>query len=285
MDERDFELLATLKETRNITHAADLLYVTQYSLSKRISAIEQELGVTLILRSRQGIHFTPEGEEVLRRTAEAAHQLRLMRETIDASRGYVCGTLNAGISINYALYCLPDILADYQTRYPHVITHIQTDYSRNLYTRLLSGAIDVAILRGEYEWTGSKILLGRENICAICPGREQILPLHQLPYIGRKTDRMFEREMAQWMREQHFLPERQGIYADNITTCVELVSRGLGWSIVPEICLKNFTGSVFPLSFQNGEPFVRSTYLMYYDTVVALPQVKAFIDTVKKQRG
>lgn len=65
MDERDFELLITLNETENITHAADRLYISQSSLSKRIRAIEQELGICILLRSRHGVHFTPEGEEVL----------------------------------------------------------------------------------------------------------------------------------------------------------------------------------------------------------------------------
>lgn len=58
MDEKDFELLEVLDETRNITHAADKLYMTQSALSKRIKSMEQELGVEILLRSRQGIRFT-----------------------------------------------------------------------------------------------------------------------------------------------------------------------------------------------------------------------------------
>lgn len=54
MDEKDFELLEVLDETRNITHAADKLYMTQSALSKRIKSMEQELGVEILLRSRQG---------------------------------------------------------------------------------------------------------------------------------------------------------------------------------------------------------------------------------------
>ena len=61
MDEKDYELLHALDETRNITHAADKLYMTQSALSKRIKALEQELGVEIVLRSRQGIRFTPAG--------------------------------------------------------------------------------------------------------------------------------------------------------------------------------------------------------------------------------
>ena len=54
MDEKDYELLHALDETRNITHAADKLYMTQSALSKRIKALEQELGaVWKLLRIRR----------------------------------------------------------------------------------------------------------------------------------------------------------------------------------------------------------------------------------------
>ena len=51
MDEKDYELLHALDETRNITHAADKLYMTQSALSKRIKALEQELGVASMERA------------------------------------------------------------------------------------------------------------------------------------------------------------------------------------------------------------------------------------------
>ena len=58
MDEKDFELLSVLNETRNITKAAERLFMTQSALSKRIKAIEKDLEIEMLLRSRQGIHFT-----------------------------------------------------------------------------------------------------------------------------------------------------------------------------------------------------------------------------------
>jgi len=281
MDERDFELLSALEKTRNITRAANLLYVSQSALSKRISAIEQELDIMLMLRSRQGVHFTPEGELVVARTKEAANQLKLLRETLDTRRNYVCGTLNAGISVNYALYQFPAVLADYRRQYPHVNTHITTDHSRKLYDQLLAGTIDIAVIRGEYPWNGQRTLLTCEKICAICNQEDAGKPLNDLSYIGRKTDVAFEREINQWLHENNLHPEPNGIHVDSITTCVEMVTRGVGWSIVPEICLENFNGHMEPLYFLSGEPFVRSTYLMYTDTILSLPQVEAFIKVAK----
>lgn len=284
MDERDFELLITLKETGNITRAADKLYITQSSLSKKIQAIEKELDICLLIRSRQGVHFTPEGEIVLKRASEAACILDIMRNELNTKKGYICGTLNAGVSINYALFRLPNLLAAYRQKYPHVTTHVSTDQSKNLYLQVMNGKIDVAIIRGEYEWKGEKILLTRENVCAIRSKKDKTRSLHTLPFVGRKTDIQFERELAQWMREQCIQPKNDNIFVDNITTCVEMVQRGLGWSVVPEICLENFDGIVEPLTFKNGEPFVRSTYIMYNNNVTELPQVKAFIELLKKSK-
>lgn len=73
-----------------------------------------------------------------------------MRIQLDAMQGEVCGTLNAGISINYALYRLPDIIAQYHRTYPKVKLHITTGQNRHLYQQMLEGRLDVAIIRGEY---------------------------------------------------------------------------------------------------------------------------------------
>ena len=59
MDTQDIQLLMTLHRTNNITRAAEELYTTQSSVSKRIRQLEKELGIILLLRSRLGIQFTP----------------------------------------------------------------------------------------------------------------------------------------------------------------------------------------------------------------------------------
>jgi DNA-binding transcriptional LysR family regulator len=282
MTERDFELLEILNETKNITKTANKLYVSQSSLSKRIASIEEQLGTTLFVRSRQGIHFTPDGEEVLQATRKATTIFSDLRNNLDLNKNYLCGTLNAGVSINYAQYCLPSLLLQYRRLYPHVKTHIISGHSRNLFFKALDGSVDVAVLRGEFPWKENKILLERENVCAIMSPEFKDLPLDKIPYIGRSTDAAFERELAQWFHENQIQTESDGIFVDNISTCVEMVKSGLGWSIVPDICLSDFHGIIKPLHFANGESFVRSTYLIYSDSALNLPQVAAFIEIVKK---
>ena len=283
MTERDFEILEILNRTKNITHAADLLYINQSALSKRIIAIEEELGVTLMVRSRQGIHFTPEGEKVLYYSQEAKKLLELMREDLKDDNKVISGTLRAGISINYSQYNLPQILSEYKKKFPNVTTHITTEYSRNLFFKITNGEVDIAIVRGEFPWNENKILLEEENICLIYNNQDIDKDLSELQYIGRKTDTTFERELAQWLRENDLKIKKEGIYVDNINTCVEMVNQGLGWAIVPEICLKSFKGQIKPLVFKNGQAFTRSTYLLYSNSVAKLPQVREFIKIIQNR--
>ncbi|VTS44600.1 LysR family transcriptional regulator [Streptococcus porcinus] len=282
MDERDLELLVTLDETHNITHAADRLYITQSALSKRINAIERELNTQIMVRSRQGIRFTAQGETVLKHAYEIITNLQKMREEIQLQKNHISGTLRAGVSINYAQYAFPEILAHYRQQFPHVNIQIKTNYSRKVYQDLVLGKIDVAIVRGEFQWKEDKILLKRERVNLIRSSNNQGINLEQLPYIGRHSDVTFEREVSQWMQENQLQPSKHdGIIVDNVNTCVEMVSRGLGWAIVPDIGLHHFKGDIHKLSFKNGEPFMRSTYLLFNKDAYQLPQIKAFIKTAQ----
>src|SRR5690625_748946 len=58
---RDWELLVTLYETENITHAANKLYLSQSTLSSRLKRLEEKFDIHIVLRHRRGISFTPEG--------------------------------------------------------------------------------------------------------------------------------------------------------------------------------------------------------------------------------
>ena len=284
MDEKDFEILSILNETRNITRAAEQLYITQSALSKRINAIETELGIERLIRSRQGIRFTPAGEAVLTHSTCAAREMELMRRHIDTMNEEICGTLNTGISINFALYKLPDILADYHKKYPKVNLQITTGQSRHLYRQMLDGSLDIAVLRGEYPWDGIQFLLSQENICLVYNQEYEGTPLSDYLYISHKTDISQSAMMTRWMHEQNLNPRTNGVCVDSITACTEMVKRGIGWGLLPEIALQNFHGCKKPCTFIDGEPFIRRTYILCQREAVELPQVNAFMEILKNSR-
>lgn len=276
MDERDLELLCILEETGNITRAAERLYLTQSALSRRIRAIEQELGAELMTRSRQGIHFTPAGEIALAHARSIRREIADLRAEIAGIGEEVCGTLRAGVSVNYSIYRLPDVLSRYHHSYPKVNLQITTGHSQSIWQQLQTGEVDIAILRGSYPWDGEDLLVETEQMYVVCAQQDKDRPLADYPYIDHSTDSGQERLMSRWMHEQGLAPA-PGIRVDSIAACAALVGRGLGWAILPEIALDAFEGVRRPCRFADDTLFLREVHVLCRQETLQLPQVRAFV--------
>lgn len=282
MNDKDYQLLNVLGKTRNITHAAERLFMTQSALSKRIKMIEQEFGTDLLIRSHQGVHFTPAGEKVLKFCQRTSLELDEVKQGLELTKGEVCGTLNAGYSISYGTYRLAKQITDYHKAYPKVNLRISSDQSGQLYQQMLDGSLDLAIIRGEYPWDGVRYLLSEEKVYVVCSKENQDKELSDYMYISRKTDALLTNQMLKWLREKNLAAPLSNICVDNITTCQELVQHGAGWAILPEIALENFDGVKKQMFFENGEPFMRRTYIFCQKGAAKLPQVDCFIRMIRK---
>ena len=161
MTEQDFLLLKTLDQTQNVTQTAKILHLTQPAITRQIQMLEKELETTLLIRSRHGIRFTPEGDIALKASLAADKIMVQLRQDLNSAKGYLCGTLHAGISMNYARHYLPAILQNFRQNYPKITAQINVRHSWVLYNGLLNGDYDLAILPGEYPWNEYKKVLSK----------------------------------------------------------------------------------------------------------------------------
>ena len=280
MDEKDCELIEMLWETRNITKAAERLFTTQSALTKRIQKLEQELGCELFIRSRKGVLFTPVAERILPYVRQVSDSMDRIRSQVAIYRKEVAGTLKLGVSINFARYRLADVLKGFMDQYPNVDIHVSTMQSTNLYQSLVKNEISIAIVRGSFKWNEGMVTLSEEPVCLVTAREHAGEPLNSYPYIGRHTDAGFYDKIQRWRAENGCQESRTNLWVDDIGSCLEMVSRGIGWSILPEICLKQFDGQITPLYFKDGTPFTRSSHILYKHDYFELPQVKKFIQEV-----
>lgn len=109
-------------------------------------------------------------------------------------------------------------------------------------------------------------------------------PLDQLPYITRETDAGYMAQLTRWMNENGLRPSDRLIISD-VPTVVTLVEQGIGWAVLPTVCLKKFDGVARPMFFKDGRPFTRRTHILYRREQYALPQVRAFIETALRQEA
>src|ERR1700751_2108920 len=144
---RQLTALVTVAEVGSVTKAAQLLHLVQPAVTRQIRTLEEEVGVPLFDRTRQGMTLTPAGKVLVERARRALHELELARTEIRPSgRGEVTGIVRVGL-----LESVLDVLAEplataVVSRHPGIELRILTAYSGYLRDWLDSGDIDMSLL-------------------------------------------------------------------------------------------------------------------------------------------
>lgn len=282
MDEKDIEIFRSLIKTGNVTKSSEKLYTTQSSLTKRIQKMEEELGCQLFIRTKKGVLPTPAAEKILPDFNHIQETLDRIRNFTQSAEGTIAGSLRLGVSVNYARYRLPTVLKHYMEKYPAVDVDVRTDQSTNLYRKLSNNELNIAIVRGEFRWDEGAYLLSEEPVCLVVSRENAHTPLSELPSIQRHSDPSFEESARLWRAEHHIEKSHSSLHINDISTCLAMVKSGIGWAILPEICLDGFDGVRTPLVLQDGTRITRKTYVLYKHDYYELPQVKLFIDEIRK---
>ncbi|PAE07039.1 LysR family transcriptional regulator [Terribacillus saccharophilus] len=285
MDEKDWILLKLLGEEKSVTKAAERLFTSQPSLTYRIQKIEENFHVKLFTKRNRGIMLTAEGEYL---SEYAVEMLRKLKETKDALANLgeeVQGTLRLAVSSNFAQYKLPGLLAKFSSVYPNVQYNVQTGWSTRVMKLLDEGDVHLGILRGNHRWQGVKEILTREQLYVISKQQISIGQLPLLPFIKYNTDTSLKTIIDGWIHEHLQHAPLTAMEVDRQETCKEMVKHGLGYSIVPEICLRE-SDQLYRIGLTNEkkEPLLRETWLMYDPKSLDLQVVKAFTGFLKQEQ-
>lgn len=288
MDAKDWEILKTLYYERSITKAAKVLFTSQPALSKRIQNLEDEFSVTIITRSKKGITFTTEGEYLVNYAIDMINLLQQTKDNLNNLKSQqIEGTLRIGVSINFAYKNLPEILKGFTNQFPFIRTHVNSGYSSEIIKLIREEQVQLAIVRGEFDWEDTKIVLSEESICLVSSKEIALEDLPFQPRINFKTDPQLKKTLDIWWRENYTEDGVTTMEVANSQIAVEMVSQGIGYAIMPKFSLNADSSDLYikELSHKNGNKFMRKTYLIYYENDLALSTVREFVDFIKKKFG
>ncbi|WP_338448690.1 LysR family transcriptional regulator [Niallia oryzisoli] len=279
MDEKDWNAIQILFQEKNISRASERLYISQPALTYRLKNLENEFGTKLFFKIKGGIEFTSEGVHLVEYAEEMIKKLQKTKDYMLNIQQDVRGTLRLGVSSNFAQYKLPKILKSFSIQFPNVQFNINTGWSNDIINLLNSATVQLGILRGNYEWYGKKALLHTEKLCLISKKEIKLEALPELPFINYKTDSSLKTLINGWWHDRYSEPPFIMMETDRLDTCKEMVKNDLGIAIVPQICLQPSDNlQIHELSYHDGEPVNRYTWLMYNQDSLQLSTVKNFIN-------
>ena len=170
MDSRQLRYFAKVVETGNLTRAAAALHVAQSAVSMHMRNLEQELGVSLLVRSRSGVVPTAQGQLLFEHARNILRQFEQARQEVVSLGKEPHGDVALGIPATVAPVLVRPLLEHLHRRAPRVAPHIVEAMSGYLLEWLHSGRLDAAILFDSQQLSGlRRTVLGTESMYLVGP--------------------------------------------------------------------------------------------------------------------
>ncbi|MDO5111552.1 MAG: selenium metabolism-associated LysR family transcriptional regulator [Clostridia bacterium] len=125
MNFKQLEAFTAVVKTRSFSKAAQVLFLTQPTVSAHVSALEEELGAALLVRSTKNIYPSAAGIALYDYAQEILDLCSKARYAVQHSAVTEPYTLRLAASTIPAAYVLPRVAGDFHADYPHIVLSVQ----------------------------------------------------------------------------------------------------------------------------------------------------------------
>ena len=146
MDIKQLRTLVAIAETRSVTRASVLLNIVQPAVSRHLRLLEEDLGVALFERSRQGMELTEAGKTLLAYARRALNEVDRARAEIRPSQGSIGGIVTIGLLPSTCDLLASPLLTAVAQQYPGIQLRISMGYAGDLQRWLEAGEVDGTLL-------------------------------------------------------------------------------------------------------------------------------------------
>lgn len=146
MDSKKVYALLTAIECGSLTAAAEKLDYTQSGLTHMMNALETELGLNLLVRSKSGVHLSPAGQELLPVMRDFSAAADVLDSAAERLRQHSFSTLRLGAYTSVTRQWLPAILAAYRDICPDTDVTITMGDSVGTYDAVRNDELDCAVV-------------------------------------------------------------------------------------------------------------------------------------------
>ncbi|MBW0146366.1 LysR family transcriptional regulator [Marinobacter arenosus] len=250
MESNALRAFLTIVDQGSFSEAAELLHLTQPAISKRLAALETQLGVKLIDRSHRQIRLTDAGIRLLPHARRILDEIHNARIALSPDNEKLEGELEIIASHHIGLHHLPNWLRKFTSHYPDVTLNLQFMESDAAYAEMqkrnaelafvtLSDSMESHFMVYQHWPDPMAFVVGPEHELAL----ETTVTLGDLaryPAILPDTSTATYRAVSRLFLEAN-LPLQQQIPTNYLETIKMMTSVGLGWSVLPISMLDDST--------------------------------------------
>ncbi|NTF90577.1 LysR family transcriptional regulator [Agrobacterium rhizogenes] len=259
---KQFRYFEALARQGHFGRAADVCAISQPALSMQIKELEETLGTELFERGARQVRLTSFGEAFALRVREILRSVDELGDLARASQDRLVGRLRIGIIPTVAPYLLPAIIGNLTRMHDGLEIHVRETLTSKLVQELAEGRLDTAIVALPVsEPSLTEVSLFSENFVLVRPGEDEGKPvpnreaLREMRLLLLEEGHCFRDQALSFCNIQSALP-RELMDGSSLSTLVQMVSAGIGVTLIPEMAVgvETRSASVSVARFQNVQP-------------------------------
>jgi len=261
---QQLEYVVALDNYRHFVTAASRCYVTQPTLTMQIQKLEDEIGFLLFDRTKLPLKPTKAGINFIEKAKSIIREVRQLKEMVSNDKEAIDGEFTLAIIPTIAPYLLPEFLKLFTKKYPKSVLSIKELQTHEIVKQINNDQLDLGILATPllessireipvyyepfvlYLYEGHKLMqkefiegkdIRTEELLLLSEGhcfREQALEV--CSYSGYKDHEGFRYESG------------------SIETIKQMVNKGIGITLIPELAILNDNDQKFSRRFAKPEP-------------------------------
>ena len=285
MNIRKLEAFVRAVELGSLSKAAEELGYTQSGISHMMQSMEEEVGFALMVRTSSGIQPNHEGEMLLPVIRQLLNTNETLEQYIARIKGADTGRIRIAAYPSVATYWLPQIIREFRQEFPNVEVQIMEGGSETIEELMASRQADLCLYAGgeskEMEW----FPLCEDRMLALVPPTSA-LALEKSVSLKMLAGEKFIMPMPNYDGEVRFILDKMDRRPDILfSACsdyaiINMVTEGLGVSILPELLLKNYAHQAAALPIDPAQ--VRMLGMGIPQMKTASPVTRNFMGYVRR---
>lgn len=249
MDSEDCRRFERLAQVLHFGRAARALGMSPSALTRRVQAMEEELGQPLLLRDQRSVRLTAAGERFRKFARSQMEQWEQLKNDLVAQNASPTGELHIACTVTACHSILPRLLSLSRTRHPGLTLRLITQDATRSLAQLEEGEVDLAVIPTDAVPPPhlESVVLGSTELAFIAPKDTSLLglpadtqltrpsELAELPFVVPIAGLERER-LESWLRVNGFEPRIVAEVRGN-EGIIAMVSLGSGVGLVPRLVL------------------------------------------------
>jgi DNA-binding transcriptional LysR family regulator len=146
MDIQHLQYFVAVATQGNFTKAAQMLYVTQPTISKMVKSVEEELGVTLFDRSGKQVKLTDAGKTLLVQAQNIIKSFQNLSSELDDLMELKTGSIQIGLPPMVGSRFFPRVIQEFHKQYPKITVQLVEDGAKKVEADVGNGTLDLGVI-------------------------------------------------------------------------------------------------------------------------------------------